>query len=78
MIEAKTMARKKRASNGDASVKPKPKPRATSYVAPPCSACAALRPAGENFTRVETTRGRVRYCRCTFCNNLFKDVPAVG
>ena len=56
----------------------KPKPRTTSYVPPPHSACAAERPDGENFTRVETTRGRIRYCRCTFCGVLFKDVDTTS
>ena len=52
-----------------------PKPRITSYVAPPCTACTALRPEGKNYSRVETTRGRVRYCKCKYCGNTFKDVP---
>ena len=60
------------------SVDMKPKPRTTSYVPPPHSACAAERPKGENYTRVETTRGRIRYCRCMFCGVLFKDVDTTS
>ena len=51
-----------------------PKPRITSYVAPPCSACSAMRPEGENHSRVMSTHGRIRYCKCGFCGNTFKDV----
>ena len=56
----------------------KPKPRTTSYVPPPHSACAAERPDGENYSRVEATKGRIRYVRCTFCGVLFKDVGSTS
>lgn len=75
----KTTTRYKAATKTIESVEDvKPKPRSTSYVAPPHAACAAERPDGENYSRVETTRGRIRYCRCTFCGVLFKDVDTTA
>jgi hypothetical protein len=57
-----------------------PKPR--QYVAPPCSACAALREPGSNYSRVYgTTRrpGEVsRYVKCGFCNFSWVDRERVS
>lgn len=54
-----------------------PKPRVTSFVARDCTQCTALRDQdatakGKSFTRVYGTVGRVRYCRCEFCGNTWK------
>lgn len=54
-----------------------PKPRVTDFVARPCMSCTALRPENSNYTRVVTTRREgasvIRYCKCDFCGNTFKD-----
>jgi len=50
-----------------------PRPRSRTFTAKPCSVCAALREPDTNFTRVYATRDSVRYCKCTFCNNTWKD-----
>lgn len=36
----------------------------------PCSVCEALR-NGRNYSYVYHTAGRVRYCKCRFCNNTW-------
>lgn len=59
-------------SGNEESVKPR------RYVPPNCSACTALRPVRtESYTEVYTTRREgeytIRYCRCGFCGNTFKD-----
>lgn len=36
----------------------------------PCSVCEALR-SGRNYSYVYHTAGRVRYCKCRFCNNTW-------
>lgn len=50
-----------------------PVPRVSSFVPQPCSCCTALRPAGTNYSRVVSTQGRIRYCKCSFCGNTWKD-----
>lgn len=50
-----------------------PVPRAHSFVAQPCSCCTALRPADTNYSRVMSTQGRLRYCKCSFCGNTWKE-----
>lgn len=50
-----------------------PKPRVTSFVPRPCSACTALREEGSNYSRVTSTQGNIRYCKCGFCNNTWKE-----
>lgn len=50
-----------------------PVPRVSSFVAQPCSCCTALRPADTNYSRVVSTQGRIRYCKCTFCGNTWKE-----
>jgi hypothetical protein len=50
-----------------------PRPRSRTFTAKPCSVCAALREPDTNFTRVYATRDRVRYCKCTYCKNTWKD-----
>lgn len=55
-----------------------PVPRVRTFSAKPCSVCTALRESkedakGKNFTRVYGTVGNVRYCRCDFCGNTWKD-----
>jgi hypothetical protein len=50
-----------------------PRPRSRTFTAKPCSVCTALREPDTNFTRVYATRDRVRYCKCTYCNNTWKD-----
>lgn len=56
-----------------------PKPRVTQFVARDCTACTALRDAkeetkGKSFSRVYSTVGRVRYCKCGFCGNTWKEI----
>lgn len=47
------------------------------YAPPHCSACTAIRPKDTNYTRVYGMARYgsevVRYCRCTYCGNTFKD-----
>jgi hypothetical protein len=50
-----------------------PRARSRTFVAKPCSVCQALREPDTNFTRVYASRGNIRYCRCSFCNNTWKD-----
>jgi hypothetical protein len=57
----------------DRLVSTKPVPRVRTFSAKPCTSCEALREVGTNFTRVFATRGNVRYCRCHFCGNTWKD-----
>lgn len=45
------------------------KPRA--FVPRPCSACTALRDAESNYSYVYHTAGRIRYCKCKYCNNTW-------
>jgi hypothetical protein len=83
----KTMSKKRTRTNQDSRitlnesvdtrpVDPPPKPRVTEFVPPPCNACSAVRPDGENHSRVyATNRGNstiTRYCRCGFCGNTYK------
>jgi len=46
-----------------------PKPRA--FVARPCTACMAVREPATNYSRVYSTKGRIRYCKCDFCGNTW-------
>jgi hypothetical protein len=57
----------------DRLVSTKPVPRVSSFVPQPCSCCTALRPADTNYSRVMSTQGRIRYCKCTFCGNTWKE-----
>lgn len=50
-----------------------PRARSRTFIAKPCTLCTALRGKDTNFTRVYATRDRVRYCKCTYCNNTWKD-----
>ena len=50
-----------------------PVPRVSSFVPQPCSCCTALRPVDTNYSRVVSTQGRIRYCKCSFCGNTWKD-----
>ena len=50
-----------------------PRARSRTFTAKPCTLCTALRGKDTNFTRVYATRDRVRYCKCTYCNNTWKD-----
>jgi hypothetical protein len=53
---------------------PKPvRARSRTFVAKPCTVCEALREKDTNFTRVFATRGNIRYCRCHYCGNTWKD-----
>lgn len=54
-------------------VSTKPVPRVRTFSAKPCTSCEALREVETNFTRVFATRGNVRYCKCHFCGNTWKD-----
>jgi len=50
-----------------------PRSRSRTFTAKPCTLCTALRGPGTNFTRVYASRGNVRYCKCHYCNNTWKD-----
>lgn len=57
--------------------KPLPKPRVTSFVARDCSMCKALRdsdPATEglSYSRMYAKVGNLRYCKCGYCGNTWK------
>jgi hypothetical protein len=60
-----------RVVEGAEEVKPK------RYSPPACVMCTAVRPANTNYTEVYHTRKEygytVRYCRCKFCRDTFKD-----
>lgn len=51
----------------------RPRARSRTFVAKPCSVCQALREPDTNFTRVYASRGNIRYCRCSYCGNTWKD-----
>jgi hypothetical protein len=78
-VSTATMSKKQyhKQTQNAVPVKPEePKPRR--YVPPSCSACTALRPAGDEFTKVYSihrdSQHVTRYCRCEFCGNTFKHV----
>jgi hypothetical protein len=52
-----------------------PKPRV--YAPPSCTLCSNDRPKGMDYTRVYKTHRVdgfiIRYCRCDFCGNTYKD-----
>ena len=56
-----------------------PRARVRTFIAKPCSLCASVREQDktinkdDNFTRVFATRGNIRYCRCHYCGNTWKD-----
>ena len=57
----------------------KPKARVTSFVPRPCASCQAFRDLdedikGESCSRVSSTQGRTRYCKCGFCGVTWKEV----
>lgn len=60
-----------------------PRARSRTFIAKPCSACVGIRQLDptvgkdDNFTRVFATRGNVRYCRCHYCGNTWKDSDSV-
>jgi len=54
-----------------------PRARSRTFTAKPCAACEALREPDTNFTRVFATRGNIRYCRCHYCGNTWKDSDTV-
>jgi len=60
-------------------VETKPRPRVTEFVPRPCAACQALRDMdpeikGRSCSRVYSTQGRTRYCKCGFCGATWKEV----
>lgn len=57
----------------------KPKPRVTTFVPKDCTSCTALRASdpvnnGRSFSRVYSTQGRTRYCKCGYCGFTWKEV----
>lgn len=57
----------------------RPKPRVTTFVPRDCTSCPALRDAdpvnaGLSFSRVYSTQGRTRYCKCGYCGATWKEV----
>lgn len=57
----------------DRLVSTKPIPRVSSFVPRACTSCTALRQPETNYSRVMSTQGRIRYCKCTFCGNTWKE-----
>lgn len=57
---------------------PRPGLEPRRYAPPQCSACTAIRPAGKDYTSVyavkRDTEFTIRYCKCGYCNNTFKDM----
>lgn len=41
------------------------------FVPRECPNCIADRPAGSNYSYVQHTAGRVRYCHCKFCGHTW-------
>ena len=57
----------------------KPKPRVTTFVPKACTSCQRLRNLdteikGKSCSRVYSTHGRTRYCKCGFCGSTWKEV----
>ena len=57
----------------------KPKARVTSFVPMACTACQRLRDLdedikGKSCSRVYSTQGRTRYCKCGFCGVTWKEI----
>jgi hypothetical protein len=55
------------------------KPRVTSFVPRPCTDCQRLRDLdekikGKSCSRVYSTQGRTRYCKCGFCGATWKEI----
>ena len=55
------------------------KPRVTSFVPKACTACQRLRDVdekikGKSCSRVYSTQGRTRYCKCGFCGATWKEI----
>lgn len=73
------MSKKRQQNNATVILASNPRPRVRTFTAKPCTACTALRESDPsvdgtaNFTRVFATRGNVRYCRCHYCQNTWKD-----
>lgn len=44
----------------------------TRFVPAECSLCAELRPKDKSYVRVYHTAGAVRYCKCDYCGNTWK------
>ena len=57
-------------------------PQPKRYSPPKCSMCTALRNTDDNYTEVYRTAREVeytvRYCKCRFCGNTFKDLERVS
>lgn len=56
-----------------------PKPRVTTFVPRDCTACQRLRELdsateGNSYSRVYSTQGRTRYCKCGYCGHTWKEV----
>lgn len=49
------------------------RPRVTTFIPSSCSCCTALRPLDTNYSRVVSTQGNIRYCKCSFCGNTWKE-----
>ena len=52
-------------------------PQPKRYTPPHCSMCTEVRPTGKDYTSVYAVRREteytIRYCKCAFCGNTFKD-----
>jgi len=68
--------KKKKAEPEQAVVAPAPVPRSR-FLPSDCSLCKRLRlDKGDmaSYARVYATAGRIRYCKCGFCNNTWKEL----
>lgn len=36
-----------------------------------CAMCETHRPRGESYSRVYSTQGKIRYCKCGFCGHTW-------
>jgi len=68
---SRTMAKKRRKTTKVASDKPGDDPKPRAFVPRPCTACLTVREPATNYSRVYSSNGRVRYCKCSFCGNTW-------
>lgn len=57
--------------------KTRSKPKARRFVPRPCGSCEAIRPKGENYSKVIGSPGKVRYCRCGFCGHSWTETKKI-
>ena len=82
-MEIQTVSRKQRQKTMQAkeevTTETQPVARRQTFIAPPCKSCEQFRKddpkaAGRNYSRVVSTQGRFRYCKCDYCNRTWKEI----